>query len=88
MLAPTRPQWRAWGFGKIGRHVQQDSAVLNLKRVSVFFSHGAKKLHRSVVWPSHEMLVRGYETQRTDSFEPYVHLKEFSAPLPIKAMNW
>ena len=40
--------------------------------LSVFFSHGAKKRYiGQVVWPTHEMLVRGYETQRTDSF-PYL----------------
>ncbi|MDP6869878.1 MAG: DNA polymerase domain-containing protein [Candidatus Poseidoniaceae archaeon] len=39
------------------------------KGLSVFFSHGAKKRYvGQVVWPNEEMLVRGYETQRTDSF--------------------
>ena len=39
------------------------------KGLSVFFSHGAKKRYvGQVVWPKEEMLVRGYETQRTDSF--------------------
>jgi DNA polymerase I len=48
----------------------RDSAVLEFEKgLSVFFSHGAKKRYiGQVVWPSHEMLVRGYETQRTDSF--------------------
>ena len=48
----------------------RDSAVLEFEKgLSVFFSHGAKKRYiGQVVWPSNEMLVRGYETQRTDSF--------------------
>ena len=48
----------------------RDAAVLEFEKgLSVFFSHGAKKRYiGQVVWPSHEMLVRGYETQRTDSF--------------------
>ena len=48
----------------------RDSAVLEFEKgLSVFFSHGAKKRYiGQVVWPSQEMLVRGYETQRTDSF--------------------
>ena len=48
----------------------RDSAVLEFEKgLSVFFSHGAKKRYiGQVVWPSQEMLIRGYETQRTDSF--------------------
>ena len=48
----------------------EDSAELEFEKgLSVFFSHGAKKRYiGQVVWPSEEMLVRGYETQRTDSF--------------------
>lgn len=48
----------------------RDSAVLEFEKgLAVFFSHGAKKRYiGQVVWPSQEMLVRGYETQRTDSF--------------------
>ena len=37
--------------------------------MSVFFSHGAKKRYvGQVVWPKESMMVKGYETQRTDSF--------------------
>ena len=37
--------------------------------MSVFFSHGAKKRYvGQVVWPKEVMMVKGYETQRTDSF--------------------
>ena len=48
----------------------RDAAVLEFEKgLSVFFSHGAKKRYvGQVVWPSEDMLIRGYETQRTDSF--------------------
>ena len=55
----------------IAKQYSKDSAVLEYEKgLSVFFSHGAKKRYvGQVVWPSEEMLIRGYETQRTDSFE-------------------
>ena len=58
-------------FGQaLASKYSRDSAVLEFEKgLSVFFSHGAKKRYiGQVVWPSNEMLVRGYETQRTDSF--------------------
>ena len=58
-------------FGtKLAERYSRDSAVLEFEKgLSVFFSHGAKKRYiGQVVWPDKEMLVRGYETQRTDSF--------------------
>ncbi|MBT3477521.1 MAG: hypothetical protein HN458_06275 [Euryarchaeota archaeon] len=58
-------------FGlEIAERYSRDSAVLEFEKgLSVFFSHGAKKRYvGQVVWPSDEMLIRGYETQRTDSF--------------------
>ena len=59
-----------WSLGRPCREIRSNSAVLEFEKgLSVFFSHGAKKRYiGQVVWPSHEMLVRGYETQRTDSF--------------------
>ena len=56
-----------------GQALAENTAVIAVlefeKGLSVFFSHGAKKRYiGQVVWPSNEMLVRGYETQRTDSF--------------------
>lgn len=49
----------------------RDSAVLEFETgMSVFFSHGAKKRYvGQVVWPNDKMMIKGYETQRTDSFE-------------------
>ena len=58
-------------FGRqLAEKYSRDSAVLEFEKgLAVFFSHGAKKRYiGQVVWPSQEMLVRGYETQRTDSF--------------------
>ncbi len=59
-------------FGlEVAQRYSKDSAVLEYEKgLSVFFSHGAKKRYvGQVVYPSEEMLIRGYETQRTDSFE-------------------
>jgi len=61
-------------FGtKLAQRYSKDAAVLEFEKgLSVFFSHGAKKRYiGNVVWPAEEMLIRGYETQRTDSF-PYL----------------
>ena len=59
-------------FGQhLARRFSQDSGILEFEKgLSVFFSHGAKKRYLGqVIWPSDEVLVRGYETQRTDSFQ-------------------
>jgi DNA polymerase I len=61
-------------FGQmLAQRYSKEAAVLEFEKgLSVFFSHGAKKRYIGhVVWPSEEMLIRGYETQRTDSF-PYL----------------
>ena len=61
-------------FGQtLAERYSKEAAVLEFEKgLSVFFSHGAKKRYIGhVVWPSEEMLIRGYETQRTDSF-PYL----------------
>ncbi len=54
----------------LAKRYSKDAAVLEFEKgLSVFFSHGAKKRYiGNVVWPTEEMLIRGYETQRTDSF--------------------
>ncbi len=48
----------------------EDSAVLEFETgMSAFFSHGAKKRYVGrVVWPKDDLMIKGYETQRTDSF--------------------
>jgi DNA polymerase I len=63
-------------FGiEIAERYSRDSAVLEFEKgLSVFFSHGAKKRYvGQVVWPVEEMMIRGYETQRTDSFNYLTH---------------
>ncbi|MEC7278581.1 MAG: DNA polymerase domain-containing protein, partial [Candidatus Thermoplasmatota archaeon] len=59
----------AFGLDLAERY-SRDAAVLEFEKgLSVFFSHGAKKRYvGQVVWPKEDMLIRGYETQRTDSF--------------------
>ena len=56
---------------ELAERFSEASAELEFEKgLSVFFSHGAKKRYvGQVVWPNEEMLVRGYETQRTDSFK-------------------
>jgi len=51
-------------FSKEGAELEFETAL------SSFFSHGAKKRYVGrVVWPREEMLIRGYEVRRTDSFQ-------------------
>ena len=38
------------------------------KPISILFSRAKKRYVGQVVYPNDEMLIRGYETQRTDSF--------------------
>ena len=75
----SQKQVEAWNNAKqsmldfgleIAERYSKDSAILEYEKgLSVFFSHGAKKRYvGQVVWPNEEMLIRGYETQRTDSF--------------------
>ena len=51
-------------FTREGAELEFETAL------SAFFSHGAKKRYVGrVVWPREEMLIRGYEVRRTDSFD-------------------
>ena len=51
-------------FSKEGAELEFETAL------SAFFSHGAKKRYVGrVIWPREELLIRGYEVRRTDSFE-------------------
>ena len=59
-------------FGEgLAERFTADGAVLEFEKgLSVFFSHGAKKRYVGrVVYPAEEVIIRGYETQRTDSFD-------------------
>ena len=58
-------------FGiKIADRFSKDQAELEFEKgLSAFFSHGAKKRYVGrIVWPNEDMVIRGYETRRTDSF--------------------
>ena len=58
-----------FGHATAERFSEKSAELEFEKGLSVFFSHGAKKRYvGQVVWPKEQMLVRGYETQRTDSF--------------------
>lgn len=60
------------GFAQeLAKRFSEEGAVLEFEKgLSVFFSHGAKKRYVGrVVYPSEELIVRGYETRRTDSFD-------------------
>lgn len=54
----------------IAQRFSEDGAILEFEKgLSAFFSHGAKKRYvGQVVWPENSMIIKGYETQRTDSF--------------------
>tara|TARA_B100000131_G_scaffold192972_1_gene185486 strand:+ start:2785 stop:5292 length:2508 start_codon:yes stop_codon:yes gene_type:complete len=58
-------------FGKeLAERFTEDAAELEFETgLSAFFSHGAKKRYVGrMIWPKEEMIIRGYETRRSDSF--------------------
>jgi len=59
-------------FGEsLAERFTEEGAELEFETaLSSFFSHGAKKRYVGrVIWPREEMLFRGYEVRRTDSFQ-------------------
>jgi DNA polymerase I len=59
-------------FGQqIAERFSKEGIVLEFEKVmEPFFSHGMKKRYVGrMVWPRKEMVVRGYEMRRTDSFD-------------------
>ena len=59
-------------FGRtLAERFTREGAELEFETaLSSFFSHGAKKRYVGrVVWPREEMLIRGYEVRRTDTFQ-------------------
>lgn len=59
-------------FGdELAKRFSHGSTSLEFEKVmEPFFTHGAKKRYVGrVQWPTQELLVRGYETRRTDSFD-------------------
>jgi DNA polymerase I len=59
-------------FGEsIARRFTHEGVTFEFQSVyEAFFSHGAKKRYVGrTVWPREEMVIRGYETRRTDAFD-------------------
>ncbi|MEF8874744.1 MAG: DNA polymerase domain-containing protein [Candidatus Thermoplasmatota archaeon] len=56
---------------RIAREYSSEEIILEFEKVlDPFFSHGRKKRYvGKVIWPEDDMLVRGYELRRSDSFE-------------------
>ncbi len=67
---PSLEGARAFGEG-IARRFSRENVTFEFQSVyESFFSHGAKKRYVGrQVWPKHEMVIRGYETRRTDAFD-------------------
>ena len=60
----------AFGHELAERFTKEGAELEFEKGLSVFFSHGAKKRYVGrVVWPEEDLLIRGYEVRRTDSFD-------------------
>ena len=60
----------SFGHELASRFTKEGAELEFEKGLSVFFSHGAKKRYVGrVVWPEEELLIRGYEVRRTDSFD-------------------
>ena len=59
-----------FGHELANRFTKEGAELEFEKGLSVFFSHGAKKRYVGrVVWPDEDLLIRGYEVRRTDSFD-------------------
>jgi len=59
-------------FGKdVAERFSREGAVLEFEKVlEPLFSHGKKKRYvGKIVWPTEDIIIRGYEIRRTDSFE-------------------
>ncbi|MBS3816192.1 MAG: ribonuclease H-like domain-containing protein [Candidatus Thermoplasmatota archaeon] len=56
---------------RIAEEYSREEIILEFEKVlNPFFSHGRKKRYVGrIIWPEEDMLVRGYELRRSDSFE-------------------
>ncbi|MFO7619281.1 MAG: DNA polymerase domain-containing protein [Thermoplasmata archaeon] len=69
--SPGNTLEEALELGKtIAKRYSKEGATLEFEKIiNPLFSHGAKKRYvGNVVWPEESMIVRGYETRRTDAF--------------------
>lgn len=58
-------------FGNgISKRFSKEGIVLEFEKIlEPFFSHGKKKRYfGKIIWPKEDIVIRGYETRRTDSF--------------------
>ncbi|MBN1538844.1 MAG: DNA polymerase II, partial [Candidatus Thermoplasmatota archaeon] len=72
ILSPYDTLEEVIGFGMslAGRFSEKDRVLEFEKVFRSFFTHGAKKRYVGMIaWPEEEMVVRGYEMRRTDSFD-------------------
>jgi len=55
----------------IAERYSKEGATLEFEKIiNPLFSHGAKKRYvGNIVWPEEKMIVRGYETRRSDAFD-------------------
>ncbi len=70
--APDEGKDALVNFGnELAERFTKEGAELEFETgLSAFFSHGAKKRYVGrVVWPKDDLLIRGYEVRRTDSFD-------------------
>jgi DNA polymerase, archaea type len=70
--APVPGLEAAREFGEsISKRFTREGVTFEFQSVfESFFSHGAKKRYVGrTVWPKEEMVIRGYETRRTDAFD-------------------
>ncbi|MCI4322792.1 MAG: DNA polymerase II [Thermoplasmata archaeon] len=70
--APTPDKESAIAFGNsIAKRFSVAGASFEFQTVyESFFSHGAKKRYVGrTVWPKEELIIRGYESRRTDAFD-------------------
>ncbi len=56
---------------EIAEDYSREEIILEFEKIlNPFFSHGKKKRYvGKIIWPEEDMLVRGYELRRSDSFE-------------------
>ncbi|MFP4001659.1 MAG: DNA-directed DNA polymerase [Thermoplasmata archaeon] len=56
---------------RIAEDYSREAIILEFEKIlNPFFSHGKKKRYvGNVIWPEEDMLVRGYELRRSDSFQ-------------------
>ncbi len=56
---------------EIAKNYSREAIILEFEKVlNPFFSHGKKKRYVGrIIWPEEDMLVRGYELRRSDSFQ-------------------